>query len=328
MVKVFFGEDYGYTLHCALKELKKNLNSEEFTNIEKFDAYKDTITNIVSSCESISLFIEKKTVVVYNAYFFGDSKTRKSPVQNTEKDFKLLEGYLNCPSSDTDLYFIVPSIIVKTGSPNVALCSPGVILQSCTIPSKDDYILLSYKIAKEQNKDIDKEASDLLYERTKGDYLAFMNNLNKLFCYTNKVKESDVEELVYRPLEDKAYLVVSSLIKGDINQALKIYRDLDKGGFDSILLLSAFATQINNLAMIKYLSTRGYSKEDIANEMKVKPGKVYYTLKDLNNIPYETLLTILSDISLMEKDIKINLDDPKMRVELFITLFGKKYLRK
>lgn len=326
MVKVYFGKDPGYSKHTALKELKKNLSAQDYAAVVQLDGYKDPVSFIVESCQTISLFCPHKTVLVSNAYFFMETKSKKGTLKESEQNYELLERYLMNPSSETDLCFVVPGDISRTGSPNKALSSPMVTLVACDVPSNDDYVMLAYRIAKEEKKDIDREAAALLLERTKGDYLSFMNNLDKLFTYTNQVRKTDVEELVYRPLEDNVFSIVSFLVKGKSKEAIAAYEDLKNNGTEVLSLLPIFASQFSKMAMIRYLSDRDYRREEIMKELKVSKGAVYYALSDAKNLTFRCLIKIMSDLSFMEKDIKLNLDDADTKMMMFLLLFKRNYL--
>ena len=329
MVKVFAGKDSGYTYHRVLKELEeiRKRNSQEYAQIERMDGYKTPVSFIVESCQTISLFCEKKTVVVSNAYFFMDSKTRKGSIKESEQDYKALEDYLLNPSSLCDTYFVVPGEISTVGSPNKVLTSPSITRISCDPPKDDDYVMLAYKVAKEEHKDIDRDAAQLLLDRTKGDYLAFMNNMNKLFTYTDHVMKNDVEELVYRPLEDRIYLIASNLIKGNVKETIQVYEDLKKSGAQAGKLIPSLATQFNKFALIKYLNRKGYSENEIASELKMRSsGQVHYTLQDCKNLTFSDLVNILADLSDVERDIRAELDDEDTRLLMFFLMFKRKYL--
>ena len=327
MIKVYFGKDPGFSQHTALKDLKKSLSGPEYAQLVRLDGYKDPVSYIVESCQTISLFCPHKTVLVSNAYFFMETKSKKGSLKESDQNYEMLEHYLLNPSPETDLYFVVPGEISRTGSPNKALSSPMVTMVSCDLPSNDDYIMLAYSKAKEEHKDIDREAAALLLERTKGDYLAFVNNLDKLFTYTNKVMKTDVEELVHRPLEDNVFSIVSYLVKGRTKEAISAYEDLKNNGTDVLSLLPIFASQFNKMAMIRYLTDRDYKKEEIMKELKVSKGQVYYAQSDCKNLTFRTLIKIMNDLSLMEKDIKLNLDDSDNKMMLFLLLFQRNYLR-
>lgn len=328
MVKVFFGKDQGYTSYRARTALKKILNSEEYESMERFDAYKDSLSSVLEAVFSISLFQPKKTILVSNCYFFQDqAKKIKGVDKENPKYYPDLENLLLNPPENSDVFFVVPGDISRSGSPNKALSSPAIELVSCDLPSADDYVMLAYKLAKEENKDIDKEAAQLLYERTKGDYLSFKNNIDKLFAYTDRVRRADVEELVYRPLEDKVYTIASNLVKGNTSLALRAYQELRKNGNDALGLLPVFASQFSFMALVKYLSQKRMSRNEIASELSATPGRVYHTLMDVTRFSYDDLINILSDLFGIEKDIKLNLDDADYLLELFIIGFRKKYQR-
>ena len=328
MIKVFFGKDPGYTSHLAHKEWEKLLKANGNPNFEVYDGFQNPVSELLDSFQSMSIFEEKKFVFVSNAYFFMDSKTRKGSIKESAQDYAGLEDYLLNPSEDTDVFFVVPGDVAKTGSPNKALSSPTVSLVCADIPSDNDMILYAYQRAKEEQCDINREAAALLLERTKGDFLAFENNLNKLFTYTKNVVVQDVIELVYRPLEDNIFSIVSLLVKGEVSKALHVYQDLTMKGYDALSLLPVFASQFSNMAQVKALAEEGLKKDDIAQELSLKPGVVYYALKDSASLSFVTLLSVLKDLGQIEKDIKINQDDGDLKMTLFIAQFSKTYLRR
>lgn len=92
-------------------------------------------------------------------------------------------------------------------------------------------------------------------------------------------------------------------------------------------LLPIFASQFSKMALIRYLSDRDYRKEEIMKELKVSKGQVYYALNDAKNLTFRALIKIMSDLSLMEKSIKLNLDDADSRMMLFLLLFKRNYLQ-
>ena len=82
------------------------------------------------------------------------------------------------------------------------------------------------------------------------------------------------------------------------------------------------------MAQVKALAEEGLKKDDIAQELSLKPGVVYYALKDSASLSFVTLLSVLKDLGQIEKDIKINQDDGDLKMTLFIAQFAKTYLRR
>ena len=333
MLLIYYGQDSGYTTHRALKDIKKALSEQELKELIRFDGYKDSVPTVMEDCSSISLFGEKKTVLFTNCYFLSSTREKKVPFKDSDQhSYQEFLQYLEEPSPDTDLYMVVDGMLDKSSKLGKAIIeSAEAKLVSCELPSPADFEMYAYKIAKERNKEIDKEGAKMLVERTKGDYLLFMNNLEKLLTYTDKVRAMDVEELVYQPLEDNAFTLVSSLLQKKTKAALKTYSDLRKGGYDPLMILPTFASQFRFYALVKFLSEKGEDKDSIAAQLstktsKVSPGRVYYSLKDSQNLTFMKILSILEDLANMEIHIKHDGDDGDIDLKLFISLFSQKYL--
>ena len=67
-------------------------------NINKYDLNNDLIKNAIEDAETISMFGDKKTVIVDNANMFTGI---------TSKDSEIIEKYLNNININTNLIFIV-----------------------------------------------------------------------------------------------------------------------------------------------------------------------------------------------------------------------------
>lgn len=345
MIDVYFGSDPGFTFHKAEKDLKARLTPEDYKEVERFDGYKDTTPTVVESLDSLSLFGGRKTVLFSNCYFLSSSAAKKQPFKAEDQgNYKDFIAYLKNPSPESDLILVVDGDLKKSGDLFEALkANPEEIsLHSCSLPSDEDYLTLAFKTASKENKEITKEAATLLRERCrvipltpykKGvDYLLFTNELKKLLCYSDKIEKKDVEELVYKPLEDNVFLIVQDLLSKKTREALETYRDLRANGFDSLSLLPAMASQFRTDAVMKGVFERTSSDDEAAEELariqgrKVNPYSLKYRRREIGNLSFRGFLKVMSDLSLMERDIKKELDDADTRMELFLVSFTSTYL--
>lgn len=328
MIEVYFGKDSGYTYHCVLQDLKKeNVDEGE---IERFDCFKDPISDAILSASSMSLFSTKKTIIVSNCYFLSSSSELKGSISDKEQGFKDLISYVSYPVEDTDLILVVPALIGRSNNSDDVksiLNCPNVVLKSCDLPSEEDYTNYAFACAKTEGVDIDRFAIKELINRCKDDYLSFKNNLDKLFTYSKKIRKSDVELLVYKPLEDDVFALASHLIKFEIDDGLKTYKDLRNTGVLPITLLSILASQMLSFTLTRYLVDMGMLKDDIAKEMKISPGRAYYMIRDCKRLSFDAFLSALNDLADIELDIKSRMDDPDCAIEMFIALFKKRYNR-
>ncbi len=346
MIKVFSGPDSGFTMHRLEKELKENLSPEAYKEIIRFDAYKDLSQSVVEDCSSISLFGDKKIVVYTNCYFLSSSTGKKAPFSDSQQgNFKDLKAYFASPNQDTDLYIMVDADLKKSGDLYSSLQEgEEIYLESCNLPSDDDYVMLANQMAKKESKEIDPDAIKMLLSRCrviavnsygpKGiDYLTFVHGMEKLLLYTKHITPDDVRKLIYRPLEDNVFEIIKKLMEKNTASALYAYRDLRNSGVEVLSMLPAFASKFKDYALVKYLIEMTYSNEQIAAQLgkiqqkTIKPGSIYYRKKELAVLPFSSSLRILSDLSNLEKGIKQYMDDPDVVMELFLTSFVRNYLR-
>lgn len=321
MIKVFFGKDSGLINRLALNEIQ----SKKIEPI-KYDGYKDTVSDLVNECRSLSLFGEKKTVLFSNAYFLSTTKGNKNPIKEKDQDYKSLLIYFKDPEPDCDLYLLVIGSLDSKNELVKALKELPADFQEVFDLKDDDFLSLASKRAKAVGGDIDREAVKLLNEYCYSDYSLFVNNLDKLLLYNKHVRTDDVKLLVNKPLEDKAYDLASKLLNNNIKSALKSYQELRQNGWDGIALISTLANQFKFMALTKFLISKKYNNDEIASELsskssKVKSSKIYYTRKDIQNYSFQQLLNILCRLGDIEKDIKLNNDSVDERIELFFLSF-------
>jgi DNA polymerase-3 subunit delta len=333
MITVYFGPDSGLLSVTAESDLEKTLSENELRAVVKYDGYKDPVADFVSDASSLSLFGEKKVLLFADAYFLTDStRKEKGGIKESDQDYDGLLSYLKDPDPNTDLLFLVPGNLNAKNAIVKALKDAGASFYDCENPSLEDYVALALKSAKKEKKAIDRDAAVLLYQFTEGDYLLFVHSLDKLLTYTDHVMAADVRTLVYQPLETNVFEIVSDLLERKESRSILIYRDLRKAGNDPLAILPVLVSQFRFMALAKYLIEKGESDDEIARELSgkgttVNPKRLYYTRKDTKYLTFKVLLRILAELFDIEEGIKKKSDSGDERIELFLALFGKKYLR-
>ena len=347
MIKVYSGPDSGFTAHKLEKELKEKLTKEQYQEIIRFDGYKDLSSSVVEDCSSISLFGDKKVIVYSNCYFLSSSTSKKAPFTDAQQgNYRDLKEYFAAPNQDTDLYIVVDGDLKKSGELFEALQEgEEIYLESCNLPGDDDYVLLANSMAKKEKKEIDQDAVKTLISRCRVnpsstgygmksiDYLTFVHGMEKLLTYTDHVTVQDVRALIYRPLEDNVFEIITKLMNKDTSSALYIYHDLRSSGVEPLGILPAFSSKFRDYALTKYLIEMSYDNNEIASQLgkiqkkTIKPGSIYYRKQELNGLSFSTIISILSDLADIERDIKQYMDDGDSRIELFICSFVRDYLR-
>lgn len=334
MISVFFGPDEGLSEAKAKERLLSRNEGRLPDDLIKYDGYKDSVSDLIADCQSLSLFGGRKTILCTNCYYLTETpKTQKGSIKEADQDYDGLASYIKDPSPDTDLIMVANGPLGAKNSLVQALKDIAADFNNCYLLNEEDYVSFAFREAKDQNKTIDRNAALMLYERSNNDYLTFVNSLKKVLLYSDKVDISVVAKLVIKPLEDNIFEIVSSLVRGDTKKALKTYQDLREAGNIPLSILPAMVSQFRFMALVKYLIEEGYGDDSIAKELsgkgvRINPKRLYYTRKDTRSFSYHAFVRILNDLGHIEEDVKVSLDDADNRLELFIALFNKNYLNK
>ncbi|MFA6830373.1 MAG: DNA polymerase III subunit delta [Bacilli bacterium] len=338
MIFVFFGPDYGLNLAKANSELKARMKKEGTSELIKYDGYNDLVQDAVTECSSLSLFGEKKNVLFSHCYFLsGAAGNTKSSIKESSQDYEAFISYIKNPDPNCDLYLVSQgNLDAKKSDIVLALKELPAIFANCAEMTKEDYVSLAFQMAKAQNKDIDRKGAELLFQRTSyteafkthGDYLMFVNELNKLLTYNKAVREDDVRLLVHKPLEDNVFDIVSSILDDNVSKAVSTYKDIRKGGYDPMQLIPIFISQLRMMALAKYGIEQRFTDSEIASDLKISSGRLYFIKKESKRVSYHSLLLAIKELGEREMGIKLSNDDGDTSLILYMTLFRKKYFKK
>lgn len=325
MIYFFYGPDSTLLSQKVKTEVRGKVDISDQLQFIKFNLFQDTVQDVVMESLSTSFLGEPKVVVLENCYFLSNSKEKVPPLDK-QQDFKSLIDYINFPNPDTNLYLLM------VGKPNkkseiVSLLEKKAIVVEVNNLTDEEFVETANALAKEYNGDIDRESVTEIVKRSGRDYTMFVNNVRKLFTYTNQIRIMDVQQLVNNPLSDDVFSLFESLINNDRpTQAIRITRNLFKMGYDTYKLLPVLASQFSFLAEVAYLDSRGSTEKEIADSLRCHPYRVKCSRRNLKYLDFNIIIEIMSDLSELERNLKYNLDDPQTALELFICNFRRNYL--
>ena len=328
MINVYIGEDNYLTTNKLNSDLKKKYGNFETVELVKFDLYNDTLETVLNEASSYSFFYEAKVVIVSNCYFLSTSKEK---VKKNKDDLAELEKFLTSSTDNLDLNFIVKGSLDKNALYK-KMVEAKVNFIHVDLLSDEELIMTINSKVKNENKKISVEAVKELIARCKNpagvvDFLLLDNNLKKLMTFTDNITIIDVEEMVYKPLEDKIFAIGQNLIKGETDKALHAYYDLVQLGNQVYGIISALYYSFLFMARVKFLANKQVSLERMQIALNVKNKyRVKYSMMDVKDVSYENLVKILADLSRLEEDCKFNGFNPFSALELFIASFSGNYL--
>lgn len=314
MIKVYQCADEGFGRIILNQALQKDYPKlDKSLDYFHFDANFDSLDALVSEASMPSFSGEDKVFLLTGCDFLSKLKRKGGP---TKEDIKKFVDYLKKPEPSSSIYILVEGKVLRGEVLNAL--KKGATFFDVSAPSDSDYVSYAQRIAKEQEKTIDRNACLLIKDRVGGDFRTFVNTVRLLLEYSDDVRDEDVKKLVKEPLQSNVFGLTDFLLHGQTKKALSLYRDLVDGGSLPLSLLPVLISQFRFLFEVCYLKNKRMNQYAIADELGVKAGRVGFALDKIGRIHPSSFLKMMADLSLIEKDIKFELDDPDNRLELYI----------
>lgn len=320
---------YGNQSPTIKSQIKKIVAStlgndvDEF-NYVKLDGFNVTVQNAVDECRYVSLGYDKKVVSLENCYFFIKPKPRNKI--EADQDYNELEKYIKENAEDDSCAFILSVVSSTLDEKNKIfslLKEKGKIIQIVD-PDEKNFLEYIKNYCAKYEINIDKDAIIELANRTDGDVALFKNSISKLALYTDHIRYADVVKMVTRRLEDNAFYLSNMLIEGRNAEAVALFRDLRVSNVEPVTLIGQLANQFRLLNQIRYLlRKKKMYQEDVAKELKIKPGRVYVLSKSLSLISEKAIVRTLEDLYNLDLQIKSGLVDRFYAFELFLIEFKR-----
>ena len=229
---------------------KNNINKE---SISSYDLEMDNIINVLEDINTLSIFSDKKLVIVYNI----ESLIKKDDKNNDIYVSELIK-YLN---NQSDNILIISGKSLPNRKKLITSFdsfSTKIEANSFDINSYIKELLDDYKMS---NNDM-----ELLKTYCSNDLLRIKNEIEKLKIYKLEEKQitrNDIESLVLKDLDKTIFDLINSVEKGTKNRSFDIYKQLKEQNEEDMKILSMLA---NNYRLIYQIKNLAYTKTD--NEMK------------------------------------------------------------
>lgn len=298
-------------------EIKKivgnnNYTSYDFNNIE--------LDEILEEAAYISLFLEKKYMVVRNASIFGSSKSKDKESKKSSKDSEKLLNYLEEPNPNTIIIFIIngkvdsKKKIVKIIKDKYNLIEIGEL-------KPKEIISLSDKTLKRDGYKSDYDTLAYIVNCCHNNYDLVYNELAKIKLYYGSgkvVKFDDVTNIVSRNILDNNFKFIDAIVGKNIKEAFKYYDDFMIQKVEPIMILSMLAKEYRNILLVKKMINR-YSKRELMQQLGInydfQMDKLFNNSYSYKEEKLEEILVYLCDLDYKIKSGKVS---NKLGLQLFI----------
>lgn len=299
---------YGTKEFQINEEIKKICKNIDEMNISRYDLNNDLLSLAIEDAQTLSLFEDKKVVIIENADMFTGS---------TSKDSEIVQKYLDNINENTTLIFIVHNDKLDTRKKITKLIKEkGKVLE---YNDELDTISLVRKLFKGYN--IDYKTINLFIDRIGNNPLIIQNEINKIKIYKGNDKnitDEDILNLTIKLIEIDIFKLIDYIVKKDKEKALELYYEMLKMNEEPIKIVVILANQFRIMYQAKELFKKGYSEKDIASILKIHPYRVKLAIQNGRNYTSETLLKYLNDLANIDIGIKTGTLNKDLALEIFI----------
>lgn len=298
-------------------------NVDEF-NFVKLDGHNTLVQEAVDEVRYVSLGYDKKVVSLENCYFLIKPKPKNKI--DADQDFDALKQLIEEDKNNEEgaLILSVTSSSIDEKNSIVLLLKEKAKIVEIADPDEKTFLEYIKSYCAKYQIVIDRDALNELAFRTDGDVALFKNSIIKLSLYTDHIRYSDVVKMVTRKLEDNAFLLSNLLIENRNVEALALFKDLKVSNTEPVTLISQLANQFRLINQVRYLLRyKKLSQEEVAKELKIKPGRAYILSKNLSLISENAINNALESLYKLDLDIKSGQVDRYYAFELFLLNFKR-----
>lgn len=304
---------YGSEKYLIDKEIKNMIsqNNIDTINVNSYDLNINTLNTIIEDCQTISLFSEKKAIIVYNSYIFTAKKN------SVEQDTTVLENYLNNINPDTILILVLYEAKLDERKKILKSLKKIGIVKSFDSNTNIN-ILVKDMFSGYQ---INNNTVNLLIDRVGKDLAILEQEISKIKTYKDNdlnITDSDIIMLTHKSFDIDIFALIEAIISKNKKMALNIYNEMLKYNEEPIKIIVMLANQFRIIYQAKEMYKKGYTESDIASNLGIHPYRIKLALNKAREYSSENLLNYLKKLSDLDIGIKTGNINKEIGLELFI----------
>ena len=302
---------YGLDKSLVQNELEKIIRKLKVEDVVRYDMNTSLIMDVLEDASTVSMFSNKKVIVLENCFFLTANKT----IENIE----VLEQFIEHYQSDNTCIFIQYTDKLDTRKKVYKLLNKyGTIIE---LKEKDEGYVKKFIEEYLNNEGYKIEDSSYFIKKVGFQLSTIQNELDKLMMYKIEDKvitNQDIDKISIQSIDEEIFALTDAIVARDIQKSLSLLSEFLNQGYDEIQIIMLLASQFRFFFQVKRLLNKNKSEVEIAKILEVNPYRVKFTVKKLYGYSESMILEYIQKIAKMDHDIKLGLMDKKLALELFI----------
>ena len=262
MISVLYGED-DFSIQQALIEKKLILDSSNSGSWIELKAPDVTVDQIAMSCSTVSLFGEKRNVIVRG--LIGLFESNKFKLANWQNLLTLLQSL----PDTVDLIFV--DGVLRRSNPFLKEIKDITTIKQFSVLKGSQLFDWVNNRSRHLGLNFRPKVIQFFLKRAGSDLWVLFNELEKLSIYTagRVVEKKDVVDLVSDQDDTAIFAIFDSVIKSDITRALNINSALIQSGRSSISIILTIHRQLRRVAVARDLIQSGIRIDSKNPELQI-----------------------------------------------------------
>lgn len=302
---------YGESFRLIEEEIEKII--KDSSNKVEMDLMTTSLEDVLTEATYVSMFSEKKYIIVKNANFFGSGKI-------TDEEVDMFLEYMKNPVNLSVLLFITYEKIDMRKKITKAFKEKYKII-SVNATSFDDILLKVRNYVKKNKYTISSDTIQYIMDCCQNNFDLVYNEINKLFLFYSspqEIKLEDAKQIVSRSILDNNFKFIEAVIDKKMIKAIEILNDLYSLKVDPIALLMLLAREYRLLYSVRLLRSEGYSVSLISKELGLQDWQVDKLLRNCSKYSCDTLKVYLKELAKLDYQIKSGEIDKYLALKTFL----------
>ena len=296
----------------AIKKIIKDNDINEYS-ISRLNSRNVSVDQIFLEADSMSLFGEKRVIIIEDAYYFTGEKIEKELAENNNEK---IEKYLNNFNINNIIIFIVNNEKLDERKKITKLINKvGKVIEFNQ--KKDASELIKNKL---KDYKIDYASINLIKERLNNQNELIDTEINKLITYKSdkNISLEDVKDVISDYPKIDFFEFIDNIINKNVKESIRTYEELLKLKEEPIKIIVTLANQFRLMYQAKKMSESGYFEKDIALELGEHPYRVKLAIQKARNFSDFDLINNLKKLGEIDLMTKKGLVNCASALELFI----------
>ncbi len=303
---------YGESFRIMQEEIAKIIKDEK--NVVVFDLAVNTIQDVLTEAMYVSLFLEKKYIIVKNASFFTNSSKAK------EEEIELLLHYMKSPVVNSIIVFTTYDKIDSRKKITKAFSEKYKVI-CVNMVQVNDIVNKLRDVVIHHNYKVDIETLQYIVQICQNNYDLAYNELEKIFLYYERPQTillEDVKNIVSRTISDNNFKFVEAVVSKNRKHALRLLEDLYTLKVDPIQLFVLLAREYRLLFSLSSFMRRGYSKNQLKNELCLQDWQIEKLSRNGSLYYEDDIKEYLKKLAFIDYKIKSGEMDRFSAMKLFL----------